>query len=168
VILARTILRAARLCAAIHSMWIREVPIERACSASMAIVLASDDHASPELLAAIAYGESRFVVGAVNRRTKVCGPMQVKASRATCRRIVAGDELLGYRVAVEKLNQARAWCIRRRTPGSLCTLAVYRSGPRGARDRLYRGPRAVIARRDAFRRAVVRMQPRPELEGGGA
>lgn len=145
---------AARLATAIVTTW-PEVTPERAASASIAIILERGVH-EPALLAAIAYGESRFLLDRVNPITGCCGPTQVKASARACRTIAAGDERLGYRLAVRKLDEARAWCARRRTPGILCELAVYASGPRGPRLGLYRQPRAMLARRDRLRAAMGR------------
>lgn len=166
-LIARIILRAARLAAVLHGLWPREVPPARAAGAAVAITLVADAHAPAELLAAIAYTESRFQVGLTNPRTKVCGPTQVKASSSTCARIVAGDDILGYQLAAAKLREARAHCQRRGTPTELCMLAVYCSGPRGPRERLYRQPRAILRRREALRR-VYGARPGAGAERSGA
>lgn len=99
------------------------------------------DEWPPELIAAIAYRESRFDPRVVNARTGCWGVMQVNTRRR-------GDEWAGYRAGVAKLREARRYCARR-GDGRLCVLAAYASGPKGVRGRWYRGPRRV--ERDAAR-----------------
>jgi hypothetical protein len=154
------IFRAARLAAAINGLWPAEVPPERAAGAALAIVMAADGE-DEALLASIAYTESRFLPGVRNPRTGCAGPMGVR------RFDITRGEFAGYRAGVAALRESRAYCIRRRTPGQLCTLAGYRSGPRGVRLRLYRGPRAVLERRDRIRRELDRLTPAARRERGG-
>ena len=146
---------ASLLCAAILAVWGAEIAPTRACEAAAIIVEVSGSE-DPILVAAIALGESRLDPAATNGRT--CGPMAVKASPATCRRW-ARDPRAGYVAGVAMLGEARRWCARRRAPGIgpglLCTLAVYASGPRGARERLYRQPRAILRRAAALRAAMA-------------
>lgn len=147
--IARAILRAARLAAALHHLYPAEVTPTRAAGAAVAIVLVADDVAPAELLASIAYTESRFIPTARNRRTDCNGPMGVRGFD------VRRGEIAGYVAGVKALHDAHRYCLRRRTPGLTCTLAVYRSGPRGARERLYRGPLATMARAQNIRRAMT-------------
>lgn len=141
---------AALLCAAIVAVWGAEIAPARACEAAAIIVEVSGSE-DPILVAALALGESRLDPAATNGRT--CGPMAVKAAPATCRRW-ARDPRAGYVAGVAMLGEARRWCARRGTPSVLCALAVYASGPRGARDRLYRQPRAMLRRAQALRAAM--------------
>ena len=142
---------ASLLCAAILAVWGAEIAPARACEAAAIIVEVSGGE-DPILVAALAIGESRLDPAATNGRT--CGPMAVKASPATCRRW-ARDPRAGYVAGMAMLGEARRWCARRGTPSILCTLAVYASGPRGARERLYRQPRAILRRAAALRAAMA-------------
>lgn len=135
------LLAAARLCAALIAAHGAEVDHTRLCRAA-AIIVAVADEWPVEIVAAIAYRESRFDPSVVNARTGCWGPMQV----STLQR--AHDEWSGYRAGVAKLRDARRYCARR-TGGELCVLAGYASGPAGVRGRWYRGPRRII--RDAAR-----------------
>lgn len=141
---------AALLCAAIVAVWGAEIAPARACAAAAIIVEVAGDE-DPVLVAAIALGESRLDPAATNGRA--CGPMAVVAPPARCR-AWARDERAGYVAGVAMLGKARRWCARRGTPSVLCRLAVYASGPRGARDRLYRQPRAMLQRARALRAAM--------------
>lgn len=141
---------AALLCAAIVAVWGAEIPPTRACAAAAIVVEVAGDE-DPVLVAAIAIGESRLDPAATNGRA--CGPMAVVAPPARCR-AWARDERAGYVAGVAMLGQARRWCARRGTPSVLCRLAVYASGPRGARDRLYRQPRAMLRRARSLRAAM--------------
>ena len=133
-----------------------DVPPARACTAAVAITLAADEF-EPALIAAISYSESRYLASAHNA---CCGgTMAVKGFR--------GDALAGYRAGVATLRAASRWCVRRATPGRTCTLAVYASGPRGDRERLYRQPRAVL-RRLARIRAAMGKRPGATTEGGAS
>lgn len=140
---------AAILCAAIVASF-PDVPPARACAAAEAIVAEADGE-DPALIAAIAYGESRFDARSINPRTGACGPMAVlyshdrRVQARRCRRLLA-DERAGYREGIRKLRDARAYCARRGTPTALCELAGYISGPAGVRGRWHRRPRAVLAR----------------------
>lgn len=141
---------AAILCAAIVAVWGAEIPPARACAAA-AIIVDVAGAEDPVLVAAIALGESRLDPAATNGRA--CGPMAVVAPPARCR-AWARDERAGYVAGVAMLGQARAYCARLGTPSIRCALAVYASGPRGARDRLYRQPRAMLRRARALRAAM--------------
>ena len=143
------LLASARLCGALVSLYGAEVGDVRACRAGVIAVAVADEWA-PELVAAIAYGESRFDPRVVNPRTKVWGAMQV-STRARDR-----GEWAGYRAGVAKLRDARAYCHRRGDVRALCVLAGYRSGPAGVRGRWYRGPRAVLRRAALIHRAATR------------
>lgn len=143
---------AARLATGIVAAF-PDVPADRAVSASIAITLEHGAH-EPALLASIAWSEARFRIDRTNPRSGTCGPCQTTATPRQCRAIADGDERLGYRLAVERLDEARAWCVRRGTPGALCELATYASGPRGPRLGLYRQPRIVLARLARLRAAL--------------
>lgn len=140
-----TILRAIRLAAAIRSAF-PDVPARRVLPASLAIVLEHGQH-DPLLVATLAYGESRFDWRVVNARG-CAGAMQV------CGRGRYRTERASYAAGVRKLDEARDYCERRRTPTTPCLLAVYGSGPRGAREGLYRRPRLVLRRLEKLRRAM--------------
>lgn len=135
-----TWLTAARLCGALVTLHGGEVAPHRLCRAAVVIAHVADEW-PPELLASIAYRESRFDPSVVNPRTGCWGPMQVSTRRR-------GNEWAGYRAGVAKLREARRYCARR-GEGRLCVLAAYASGPKGVRGRWYRGPRRV--ERDAAR-----------------
>ena len=128
-------LTAARLCGALVTLHGGEVNPHRLCRAAVVIAHVADEW-PPELLAAIAYRESRFDASAVNPRTGCWGPMQVNTRRRD------RSEWSGYRAGVVKLREARRYCARR-SGGRLCVLAAYASGPAGVRGRWYRGPRRV-------------------------
>ena len=155
------LLTASRLCAAVASLYgsgvtardiDRTVPIERACRASVIIVLVADEW-RPELVASIAVRESSMLPALINPTTGACGPGQVLYSHdkarqdRRCRRVLA-DEWTGYRAAVAKLRDARAYC---RRPGELCALSGYVSGPSGVRRRWFRTPRSIQRRADRLR-----------------
>ena len=129
-----SLLTAARLCGALVTLHGAEVSPQRLCRAAVIIAHVADEW-PPELLAAIAYRESRFDPSVVNPRTGCWGPMQVNTRRR-------GNEWSGYRAGVAKLREARRYCARR-SGGRLCVLAAYASGPAGVRGRWYRGPRRV-------------------------
>mgnify|MGYP002133705817 FL=1 len=128
-------LTAARLCGALVTLHGGEVPHHRLCRAAVVIAHVADEW-PPELLAAIAYRESRFDPSVVNPRTGCWGPMQVNTRRRD------RSEWAGYRAGVAKLRETRRYCARR-GEGRLCVLAAYASGPAGVRGRWYRGPRRV-------------------------
>ncbi len=134
-------LTAARLCGALVTLHGGEVAPARLCRAAVVIAHVADEW-PPELLASIAYRESRFDPSVVNPRTGCWGPMQVSSRRRD------RSEWAGYRAGVAKLREARRYCARR-GEGRLCVLAAYASGPAGVRGRWYRGPRRV--ERDAAR-----------------
>lgn len=145
---------AARLASAIVATW-PEVTPERAASASIAIILEHGAH-EPALLAAIAYGESRYQWQQVNARG-CAGAMQV------CGRGRYATERASYAAGVRRLDEALAYCMRRAGAGNwtrpardLCMLAGYASGPAGVRGAWYRQPRAMLARRDRLRAAMGR------------
>ncbi len=154
-----SLLRAARLAHAI-AVAHPDVPADRAWPAAVAIVAESGTY-DPELLAAIAYGESRFNWRADN--SKGChGSMQV------CGRGRYSDERAAYAAGVRKLDDARAYCLRQKGAGDwtrsaldLCTLAGYASGPAGVRGRWYRGPRAVLRRAERLRALSLGQRPGP-------
>ena len=127
-----------RLCSALLAAHGDEVSPARLCRAAVIVAHVADEW-PPELLAAIAYRESRIDPRAVNARTGCWGAMQVSTRRR-------GDEWAGYRAGVAKLREARRFCVRR-AGGDLCILAAYASDPAGVRGRWYRGPRRVL--RDA-------------------
>lgn len=132
---------AARLTAAIAGP---DVPMDRAAAAALPIVLLSDDN-RVELVAAIAYHESRFQHDAISPDRRDCGIMGVRSRPARCRAIRA-SAWAGVAAGVAKLQDARAFAARRRAePGELDVLAGYASGPRGVRHRWYRAPRRVLA-----------------------
>jgi soluble lytic murein transglycosylase-like protein len=141
------LLASARLCGALVSHYGAEVGDGRACRAAVIAVAVADEWPA-ELVAAIAYAESRFDPRVVNARTGVWGAMQV-STRTRDR-----GEWAGYRAGVAKLRDARAYCHRRGDVRALCVLAGYRSGPAGVRGRWYRGPRAVLRRAALIRRAA--------------
>lgn len=146
------IIAAARLCAAIASP---EVDVERACSAALVIVHVADEF-DPALIAAIAYGESRYQPDAISPDGRDCGPMGVRSRPSLCRAIRA-DEWTGYRHGVRRLREARAFCERRASglgPDMLCVLAGYASGPDGVRGRWYRVPRRVLHRAAVLRARI--------------
>ena len=132
-----------RLCSALLATHGDEVSPARLCRAAVIVAHVADEW-PPELLASIAYRESRFDPRAVNARTGCWGAMQVNTRRR-------GDEWAGYRAGVAKLREARRYCARAsgKGPDLLCTLAGYAAGPAGVRGRWYRGPRRVL--RDAAR-----------------
>ena len=112
-----------------------------------------------EVVASIAYRESRFDPRVVNAVTGCWGPMQVNTRRR-------GDEWAGYRAGVAKLREARRYCARR-GEGELCVLAAYASGPAGVRGRWYRGPRRV--QREAARlRAAMGLRVMAPVRAGKA
>ena len=130
-----SLLTAARLCGALVTLHGAEVSPQRLCRAAVIIAHVADEW-PPELLAAIAYRESRFDASAVNPRTGCWGALQVSTRRRD------RSEWAGYRAGVAKLREARRYCARR-SGGRLCVLAAYASGPAGVRGRWYRGPRRV-------------------------
>ena len=138
------LLTAARLCGALVSLYGAETGDARACRAGV-IAAAVAHEWPPELIAAIAYGESRFDPHVVNPRTGVWGAMQVSTRQRD------RSEWAGYVAGVRKLREARRYCGGTRW---LCVLAGYRSGPAGVRGRWYRGPRAVLRRAALIRRAA--------------
>ena len=148
-----------RLCLALVATS-TDVPPARACSAAVAITLAHAEF-DPLLVAAISYREARFSPAALNPRTGCGGTMGVRRWRG-------GSALDGYRAGVAVLRAASTWCARRGTPGRRCTLAVYSSGPRGARERLYRQPRAVLRHMARIRRAMATTTNTAASRGTGA
>ncbi len=130
-----------RLCSALLAAHGDEVSPARLCRAAVIVAHVADEW-PPELLASIAYRESRFDPSAVNAVTGCWGPMQVSTRRRD------HNEWAGYVAGVVKLREARRYCARR-GEGELCVLAAYASGPAGVRGRWYRGPRRVL--RDAAR-----------------
>lgn len=135
------LLSALRLCLALATAY-PSIPADRSCRAAVSIVLAAEEF-DPLLVAAIAVGESKFVDTAVNGACR--GPMQVR-----------GGPLgpAGYAAGVAVLRDAARFCARRGTPGRLCLLAAYASGPRGPRLGLYRQPRRILARYERIKRAM--------------
>ena len=130
-----SLLTAARLCGALVTLHGAEVPHHRLCRAAIVIAHVADEW-PPELLASIAWRESRFDASAINPRTGTWGAMQVNTRRRD------RSEWAGYVAGVTKLREARRYCARR-SGGRLCVLAAYASGPAGVRGRWYRGPRRV-------------------------
>ena len=128
-------LTAARLCGALVTLHGAEVPHHRLCRAAIIITHVADEW-PPELLASIAFRESRFDATAVNAHTGCWGALQVNTRRRD------RSEWAGYVAGVAKLREARRYCARR-SGGRLCVLAAYASGPAGVRGRWYRGPRRV-------------------------
>lgn len=124
-----------RLCSALLATHGAEVSPDRLCRAAVIVAHVADEW-PPELLAAIAYRESRFDPRVVNARTGCWGAMQVNTRRRD------RSEWAGYVAGVAKLREARRYCVRR-GDGDLCVLAAYASGPAGVRGRWYRGPRRV-------------------------
>lgn len=139
------LLDAVRLCLALHVL--PDVRPVVACRAAVPILLAAGPDAP--LVAALAWRESRMEPLAVNPRTLAAGPLGVVGFD------VRRGELAGYVAGVRVLRAARAWCVRRREPGTACTLAAYVGGPRLVRRGGYRGA-AVLRRAAVIRRA---MQP---------
>lgn len=156
-IVAHHILRAARLCAAVHALWSREIPRDRACAASVAITLTAGRE-DPALIAAIAVKESRMQRHRVNPRTGACGSMQViayprRTRRAACAAMRA-DEVTDYAAGVERLRAWRRACRRRDVA---CALRGYGGGAKGAAG--------VEWRRRAIRRELTKMSPPVRGEG---
>jgi hypothetical protein len=135
-------LRILQLAAAITSA---EVPPERATSAALAIVSTAGEY-PPALVAAVAFGESRFQPDAksapvVKMRCDAsgcrevtywdCGPMQVRTSSPSrCRRLRT-DARYGYAAGVQRLRDARDFCERRGDATLACAIAGYQGGPEG-------------------------------------
>ena len=140
-----SLLTAARLCGALVTLHGAEVPHQRLCRAAVIIAHVADEW-PPELLAAIAFRESRFDASAVNPRTGCWGALQVNTRRRD------RSEWAGYVAGVRKLREARRYCGGTRW---LCVLAGYRSGPAGVRGRWYRGPRAVLRRAATIHNAMA-------------
>lgn len=124
-----------RLCSALLATHGAEVSPDRLCRAAVIVAHVADEW-PVELLAGIAYRESRFDPSAVNATTGCWGPMQVSTRRRD------RSEWAGYVAGVARLREARRYCARR-GEGDLCVLAAYASGPAGVRGRWYRGPRRV-------------------------
>lgn len=140
-----------RLCSALLATHGAEVSPDRLCRAAVIVAHVADEW-PPELLAGIAYRESRFDPSAVNAVTGCWGAMQVNTRRR-------GDEWAGYVAGVAKLREARRYCTRR-SGGDLCVLAAYASGPKGVKGRWYRGPRRVQREAARLRAAMgPRMAP---------
>lgn len=144
-----------RLCSALLATHGAEVSPDRLCRAAVIVAHVADEW-PVEVLAAVAYRESRFDPSVVNAVTGCWGPMQVNTRRR-------GDEWAGYVAGVAKLREARRYCARR-GGGDLCVLAAYASGPAGVRGRWYRGPRRV--QREAARLRAA-MGPRTEAHRAG-
>ncbi len=153
-------LTAARLCGALVTLHGGEVAPARLCRAAVVIAHVADEW-PPELLASIAYRESRFDPSVVNPRTGCWGPMQVSSRRRD------RSEWAGYRAGVAKLREARRYCARR-SGGRLCVLAAYASGPAGVRGRWYRGPRRVEREAARVRAAMRITNPAPSANTGRA
>lgn len=140
-----------RLCSALLATHGAEVSPDRLCRAAVIVAHVADEW-PVEVVASIAYRESRFDPRVVNAVTGCWGPMQVNTRRR-------GDEWAGYRAGVAKLREARRYCARR-GDGDLCVLAAYASGPAGVRGRWYRGPRRVQREAARLRAAMgPRMAP---------
>lgn len=151
------ILRILHLAAAITSS---QVPPERATSAAFAIMSTAGEY-EPALVAAIAFGESRFQLDSRSApviKTKCdatgcrevtywdCGPMQVRTSSpARCRRLRT-DARYGYAAGVQRLRDARDFCKRRGDKTLACTIAGYQGGPPGV-DAYQRGAVWTIEKR---------------------
>lgn len=136
------ILRVLHLAAAITSS---EVPPERATVAAFAILSTAGEY-EPALVAAIAFGESRFQLDSRSKpvvKTKCdaagcrevtywdCGPMQVRTSSpARCQRLLT-DARYSYAAGVQRLRDARDFCKRRGDKTLACTIAGYQGGPPG-------------------------------------
>ena len=142
-----TLFTAARLCGALVTLHGAEVSPQRLCRAAVIIAHVADEW-PPELLASIAYRESRFDPRVVNPRTGTWGALQVNTRRRD------RSEWAGYVAGVAKLREARRYCARR-SGGRLCVLAAYASGPAGVRGRWYRGPRAVLRRAATIHNAMA-------------
>lgn len=132
------------LCLAIIAVF--SVPQSRACHAADAILATGED---PALLAAIAYGESRFDWTLTNARG-CWGAMQVCGRRPR-----RWTEAQSYEAGARRLREARAWCARRGTPTRRCQLAAYAGGPRLVRAGTYTG-RVVLRRAAAVRAAMAK------------
>lgn len=147
---------AAALCLAIVALHGADVPRDRACAAADAIV-AEAGAWDPALLAAIGVGESKLTLGLVGSRGEV-GAWQVRlygANRRARERAALTSYAAGVREAVARLDEAAAWCARRRTPGVRCALTAYRGGPGLVRRGLYGGADKVLARAAALRKAMA-------------
>ena len=155
-----TLVVAARLCGALVTLHGAEVPHHRLCRAAVIIAHVADEW-PPELLASIAWRESRFDASAVNPRTGTWGALQVNTRRR------GRSEWAGYRAGVAKLREARRYCARR-SGGRLCVLAAYASGPAGVRGRWYRGPRRVEREAARVRAAMRTTNPAPSATTGRA
>lgn len=152
-------LAAARLCGAILATW-PELPADRACSASLAIVAVESPRWPSEYVAAVAYHESGFRLDAVGDRAE-CGPMQVWFSERTRAQLCAEarrDVFAAYRQGVERLDLAQSYCAGRGRPDAICAANVYACGPRCWRMRRYgEAGREFIELADKLR---VRLAPR--------
>jgi hypothetical protein len=143
----------AALCLAIALLW-PDVPRDRACAAADAIVAVATPEYPAELLAAIAYGESKFQLGLVGKRGEV-GAWQVKlygANRGARRRAALTTYEAGVAEAIGALTEATRICKSRLRANRYCVLAVYRGGPKAWRARS--GPMKVLARAEAIRKAA--------------
>lgn len=89
-----------RLCSALLATHGAEVPHDRLCRAAIVIAHVADEW-PPELIAAIAYRESRFDPRVVNARTGTWGALQVNTRRRD------RSEWAGYVAGVAKLREAR-------------------------------------------------------------
>lgn len=152
------LLRVVRLATAIRTAF-PDVPPERALPTA-SVILATHGQHDPVLIAAMAYGESRLDWRAVNARG-CWGALQV------CGRPRPRDltPRMSYEAGIRRLDESRAYCLRRRTPTTLCELAVFASGPQGPRLGYYRHPRLILARRARLRAALgthgARVAPLP-------
>lgn len=148
------LLAATRLCGAITATW-PDVEPRLACEAALAIEL-ERDHWPADLVAAIAYHESRFLLDRTGSRGE-CGPMQVahplRFRVARCEAARA-DVFTAYAQGVAALNAALAYC---GGADGFCALNVYAAGPRGKRLRVPGGAqREFIELRDAL---ALRREP---------
>lgn len=121
-----------------------EVPMEPV-HVALQIVAASDEY-PPELISAIAFGESRFIVDSQSAPILVekckdgvcrivtywdCGPMQVRTSSpAKCRRLRT-DASYGYAAGVQRLRDAAEFCGWQGDHTIYCTIAGYQAGVPG-------------------------------------
>lgn len=159
------VLLALRLCLSLLAYSADQgepLPAARVCSASSAIVATAGSW-DPALIGALAWAESRLDPHVVNARG-CWGPLQV-CGRHRPRGIT---ERASYAAGVRRLDEARAFCLRRGDRSTTCALAGFASGPAGVRGRWYARPRATLRRAEAIRRVMLGQRPGPATWRAGS